>query len=58
MCPSCLPSETEIRRIREQANGCHLHLSALKLGYTGLLQECLVLVKGPEIAVGDMSLAR
>ena len=46
-----------VRRIVEEADGYQPHLIAPEMGYRRLLQECLVLFKGPaEIAVDEVSL--
>ena len=45
-----------VRRIVEEADGYQPHLIAPEMGYRRLLQECLILFKGPaEIAVDEVS---
>ena len=44
-----------VRRIVEEADGYQPHLIAPEMGYRRLLQECLILFKGPaEIAVDEV----
>ena len=46
-----------VRRIVEEADGYQPHLIAPEMGYRRLLQECLVLFKGPaEVAVDEVRL--
>lgn len=46
-----------VRRIVEEADGYQPHLIAPEMGYRRLLQECLILFKGPaEIAVDEVGL--
>lgn len=44
-----------MKRIVEEADGYQPHLIAPEMGYRRLLQECLVLFKGPaDTAVGEV----
>lgn len=46
---------TNVRRIVEEADGYQPHLIAPEMGYRRLLQECLILFKGPaEVAVDEV----
>ncbi|KAK9812407.1 hypothetical protein WJX73_008699 [Symbiochloris irregularis] len=46
---------SNVRRIVEEADGYQPHLIAPEMGYRRLLQECLILFKGPaEIAVDEV----
>lgn len=46
---------SNVKRIVEEADGYQPHLIAPEMGYRRLLQECLVLFKGPaDTAVGEV----